>query len=423
MSFLKAYRCLTYFAYPLISVYLACRKFKGKEDLNRFNERMGYPNLKRPEGKLVWIHGASVGETLSVQPLIKKIQEVYPNLNIMVTSGTLTSAELMEKRLTGKAFHQYIPIDCPNQVKRFVEYWKPDVAFWIESEFWPNLLSEIKSKNIPLILINGRVSDRSFSRWKKLKSLSHELQSLFTKSFGQTDEDARRLKELGAQETDCVGNMKFGVGELICDETELNKVKSQIKSRHCWVAGSTHEGEDEPLAIAQKIIKEKFRDALLVLAPRHPKRADEVKQIFTKFGFNVAMRSKKEKITDKVDVYIADTIGEMGLSYRLGEIAFVGGSLIPFGGQNMIEPARLNKVVLCGPGTTNFREIVAKAKSQEALIEIKNGEELANAAIDLLSDEEKLKRMQKNAFDFAVKEQGVTDRLVEALKPYLKGNE
>ena len=208
------YRAATVVGYPLIAAYLAVRKARGKEDLNRFAERMGFASVPRPEGKLVWLHGASVGETLSMQPLIQKVQELYPDVNILVTSGTVTSAQLMEKRLTGKAFHQYIPVDCMPQVKRFVDYWKPDLALWLESEFWPNILSVISDRKIPLILINGRVSDRSFARWKKMPKFSRQLQKMFVKSFGQTQEDANRLKEIGAENTDCIGNIKFAAAPL-----------------------------------------------------------------------------------------------------------------------------------------------------------------------------------------------------------------
>ena len=225
------YRAATYVGYPLIAAYLAVRKSKGKEDLNRFGERMGYAAAPRPEGKLVWMHGASVGETLSMQPLIRKIQESYPDVHILVTSGTVTSAQLMEKRLSGTAFHQYIPIDCMAQVRRFVDHWKPDLALWLESEFWPNILSVISDRKIPLVLVNGRVSDKSFARWKKMPRFSRQIQKMFVKSFGQTQEDADRLKAIGAENTACVGNIKFAAAPLPVDEEELKRMKKETRLR------------------------------------------------------------------------------------------------------------------------------------------------------------------------------------------------
>ena len=353
MRLLNVYKAATVLGYPLIAVCLAIRKAKGKEDLTRFPERMGYAGKPRPDGRLIWIHGASVGETLSALPLINKLSELYPAVRIMVTSGTLTSADLMAKRLPENAFHQFVPVDTPAAVKRFVDYWKPDAALWIESEFWPNLLSEIAAHKIPLILINGRVSDRSFERWRKFPAFCRELQGLFTKSFGQTDEDARRLRVLGAKDAACVGNLKFAAGDLPYDADEFAKLEKQIANRPCWIAASTHEGEEEQLAFVQNALKTK--NALMILAPRHPKRGDEIEKLLKPAGLSVARRSRGEDIAPDTAVYLADTIGEMGLFYRLAQIAFVGGSLVAFGGQNIIEPARLGKAVVCGNNMMHFK--------------------------------------------------------------------
>lgn len=413
------YRAATYAGYPLIAAYLAYRKARGKEDLERFPERMGFAGHPRPEGRLVWIHGASVGETLSMLPLVRKIQETYPDLNILVTSGTVTSARLMGQRLDGKAFHQYIPIDCMPQVRRFVEYWKPDAAFWLESEFWPNILSVIAEKNIPLVLLNGRVSDRSFKRWRRMPGFARQIQELFVKSFGQTQEDADRLKALGARDTACVGNIKFAAGELPCDAEEMKRLEKQTAGRSVWTAASTHAGEEGFVAAAHAEIKKDIPSLLTVLAPRHPNRADEVEGLMKAAGLKVARRSRKEDITPETDVYLADTIGEMGLFYRLGEAAFVGGSLIEFGGQNIIEPARLKKAVLCGPYMMNFREITARAKAADALIQVADGKALTENVRLLLTDKKLLAEKQKNALAFATAEANVLERLMPELEPYL----
>lgn len=420
MNYLSIYRVITQICKPFLFVYMALRKIKGKEDLNRFGERLGICEKNRPLGKLIWFHGASVGETLSILPLIKKIQETYPNLNIMVTSGTVTSAGLMAKRLSGKAFHQYVPIDCPKEVERFVDHWAPDAVFWIESEFWPNLLSAIHRRNIPLILINGRISDKSFNSWKKYLKISQQIQSLFTKSFGQTNEDARRLSVLGAKETDCVGNIKFAGGELPVDGDELSKMIHEVGKRPVWVAASTHSGEEEQIAEAHSAVLKQHEDALLILAPRHPMRSKEIENIFKQAGMVVAVRSRGEKITERVNVYISDTIGEMGLVYRLGSVAFVGGSLIEFGGQNIIEPARLKKAVLSGKYMMNFREIVVMAKEADALIEVENAEQLGEQVKNLFADEKLLKSKQENALKFALAQEGVLDKLVNVVAEFFE---
>ena len=421
MRLLNVYKAATVLGYPLIAVCLAIRKAKGKEDLTRFPERMGYAGKPRPDGRLIWIHGASVGETLSALPLINKLSELYPAVRIMVTSGTLTSADLMAKRLPENAFHQFVPVDTPAAVKRFVDYWKPDAALWIESEFWPNLLSEIAAHKIPLILINGRVSDRSFERWRKFPAFCRELQGLFTKSFGQTDEDARRLRVLGAKDAACVGNLKFASKDLPYDADEFAKLEKQIANRPCWIAASTHAGEEEQLAFAQNALKTK--GALMILAPRHPKRGDEIEKLLKPAGLSVARRSRGEDIAPDTAVYLADTIGEMGLFYRLAQIAFVGGSLVAFGGQNIIEPARLGKAVVCGKYMMNFKEIVAKAVAAGALTVVEDKKELAQTLDALFENEGILKSKRENARRFALNQADVLNRLTAALTPYLDFDE
>lgn len=421
MRLLNVYKAATVLGYPLIAVCLAIRKAKGKEDLTRFPERMGYAGKPRPDGRLIWIHGASVGETLSALPLINKLSELYPAVRIMVTSGTLTSADLMAKRLPENAFHQFVPVDTPAAVKRFVDYWKPDAALWIESEFWPNLLSEIAAHKIPLILINGRVSDRSFERWRKFPAFCRELQGLFTKSFGQTDEDARRLRVLGAKDAACVGNLKFAAGDLPYDADEFAKLEKQIANRPCWIAASTHEGEEEQLAFVQNALKTK--NALMILAPRHPKRGDEIEKLLKPAGLSVVRRSRGEDIAPDTAVYLADTIGEMGLFYRLAQIAFVGGSLVAFGGQNIIEPARLGKAVVCGKYMMNFKEIVAKAVAAGALTVVEDKKELAQTLDALFENEGILKSKRENARRFALNQADVLNRLTAALTPYLDFDE
>ncbi len=421
MRLLNVYKAATVLGCPLIAVCLAIRKAKGKEDLTRFPERMGYAGKPRPDGRLIWIHGASVGETLSALPLINKLSELYPAVRIMVTSGTLTSADLMAKRLPANAFHQFVPVDTPAAVKRFVDYWKPDAALWIESEFWPNLLSEIAAHKIPLILINGRVSDRSFERWRKFPAFCRELQGLFTKSFGQTDEDARRLRVLGAKDAACVGNLKFAAGDLPYDADEFAKLEKQITNRPCWIAASTHEGEEEQLAFVQNALKTK--NALMILAPRHPKRGDEIEKLLKPAGLSVARRSRGEDIAPDTAVYLADTIGEMGLFYRLAQIAFVGGSLVAFGGQNIIEPARLGKAVVCGKYMMNFKEIVAKAVAAGALTVVEDKKELAQTLDALFENEGILKSKRENARRFALNQADVLNRLTAALTPYLDFDE
>ena len=238
--FLKIYNALITILYPLvIKGYINKRKQIGKEDVARFNERIGRPKLPRPEGKLFWLHGASVGESVSMLPLINKILETYPDSHVMVTTGTVTSADVMQKRLPERAFHQFIPIDNPIFTTRFVKYWHPDVALWFESEFWPAVLTSIKRKNIPLILINGRISNKTFKRWQQFDFICKELLSCFSMCLGQSEEDAYRLRVLGAKETTCLGNLKYAGLPLPVDEKNKKEILKQIGERKIWIASST----------------------------------------------------------------------------------------------------------------------------------------------------------------------------------------
>ncbi len=413
--FIILYRILMLLAMPFIYIWLFIRKKKGKEDKKRFNERLGKNLPPRPSGKLIWMHGASVGECLSMQPLIKQILSKNKDVHIMVTSGTVTSAELMAKRLPERAFHVYIPVDFSRFAKRFVSHFKPDAVLWFESEFWPNILFEINQAGHPLVLLNGRISDNSFRRWKKFTWVIRFILGQFTLVFGQTKEDARRLQILGAKEAVCVGNLKCAAPPAPFDDDDLKDLLRQIGKRPCWIGGSTHPDEESQMADIHLKVMEKFPDLLTISAPRHPNRRTEICQAFQKRGLSVAVRTQNEKITPETQVYLADTLGEMGLIYRLAPIVFVGGSLIKFGGQNMLEPMRLGRSVLIGPHAFNFREIVATGKEKQALIEVVDKNEMAEKILFYLSHPEEMVVLGARAEELACSEMAVLERVYDAL--------
>ncbi|MBO7244554.1 MAG: 3-deoxy-D-manno-octulosonic acid transferase [Alphaproteobacteria bacterium] len=415
MTALFFYKCLCILLYPFILIFIGFRLLKNKEDKSRLNERLGFPKKERPKGKLIWMHGASVGECLSMLPLVKKMLDEDKSMHVMVTSGTVTSAELMKKRLPERAFHQFIPIDTPLAAKRFVKYWNADAVLWFESDFWPNMLTAIKKNKKPLILLNGRISDKSFARWQKHPYIIKTIQSLFTLSFGQTQEDARRLKVLGAENVVSTGNLKFAAVNPPFDQEELKKIHQAINNRPCWTMASTHENEELQGAEIHITLKEKYPDLLTVFVPRHPNRADALIMQFEKKGLKVARRSKSEEITADTDIYMADTIGEMGLLYQLTDFVFVGGSLIAFGGQNMLEPMRLKRAVVIGPYAFNFKEIVATAKEKNALVEVQNKEELSSILAQFLIKPAHFSEMRENAERLATSEMSVLDRVWEIL--------
>ena len=417
--FIKIYNALITILYPLvIKGYISKRKHIGKEDINRFNERIGRPKKERPEGKLFWLHGASVGESISMLPLINKILETYPDSHVMVTTGTVTSADVMQKRLPERAFHQFIPIDNPIFTTRFVKYWHPDVALWFESEFWPAVLSSIKRKNIPLILINGRISNKTFKRWQQFDFVCKELLSCFTMCLGQSEEDAYRLRVLGAKESICLGNLKYAGLPLPIDEKAKKDLLKQIGSRKLWLASSTHDDEEIRIAKVHKRLKEKFPDLLTIIVPRHPNRGAEVAEEINKLDLTTALRSKGEKLTTKTDIYIGDTIGEMGLWYSIAKIVFIGGSLIPHGGQNFIEPSRVRDAVLVGPHMHNFTDAMNRAKKADAVMQVTDTLELQEMLEQLLDNENLLEAKCSLAYNWAASETKVLDGIMDKIKAY-----
>lgn len=415
------YKALMTLAFPILRVtYIRKRKKAKKEHPTRFNERLGNYKVPRPQGKLYWMHGASVGESVSMLPLIDKLLKEDPELSILVTTGTLTSAEIMAKRLPKRAFHQFIPFDVPAFAKKLIKHFKPDAVMWFESEFWPALLSEIKKAKIPLILVNGRISDKSFETWKKFKFVSKEILSCFSLCLGQSEQDKNRLILLGAPKTACVGNLKFAGMPLPVDVNKLNLLKQQIGSRPVFLLSSTHNDEEERFALYLPWLKENIQDVLTIVAPRHPNRGDDIVRMYRCRNFNVAQRSREEDITPETDIYVADTIGEMGLWYALSAISFIGGSLIPHGGQNFMEAARDKNAVIVGPNMQNFAEMMNRARFDDAVYQVGSAEDVVEEVITLFRDENLLLERQQKAYQWTQKEEAVLDGITNALKKVLK---
>ena len=415
------YNTLLRILYPLvIRPYIKKRKKNGKEDIKRFNERIGRPTKPRPEGKLIWMHGASVGESVSMLPLIQKLLEAYPDAYVMVTTGTTTSAEIMSKRLPERAFHQYLPIENPIFANRFIKHWRPDVALWFESEFWPAMLSCIKKKNIPLILVNGRISNKSFKRWQQFEFAIKELLNCFTLCLGQSEQDEYRLRVLGAKNTLCLGNLKYAGLPLPVDENKKNEILQQIEGRTTWLVSSTHDDEEYKIGKFLKELKQKIPNVLTFIAPRHPNRGIEIKErLQNELGLNVALRSADEKITPETEVYIADTIGEMGIWYDLFPLVFVGGSLIPHGGQNFMEPSRCRDAVIVGPHMHNFTDAINRAKKADGVIQVNDVIDLMSMVEHLLTNTDLLEAKRSLAYNWANGEAKVLDGIVEKIQCYL----
>ena len=414
------YRGLTTLALPLIRLYLARRRGQGKEDAARFGERLGRAGRARPEGPLIWLHAASVGEALSILGLTERILAEFGEVNMVVTTGTVTSARLLAERLPPRAFHQYVPVDRLAWARRFLDHWRPDIALWVESEFWPNLISETQARAITMILLNGRMSLRSFAAWRRWPGLIRPLLGGFALCLAQDDDEAKRLRALGAPSVKAPGNLKFASAPLPVDEKEAGRLARSIGARPVWLAASTHAGEEEIVVEAHRRMAPTHRGLLTVIVPRHPNRGQEVAAVLERAGMKGALRSRDDEIAPETEIYIADTLGELGLFYRLCPVAFIGGSLIPHGGQNLLEPARLDCAVIHGPHMENFRAVVEEMTTAGASIEAGNAKDIAAAVASLLDDEAARAARVEAARRIATAKDGVIDAVMEELGPFLK---
>lgn len=384
---LAAYRAASRISRPVAELALRQRLRDGKEDPQRINERRGLPGRPRPDGPLIWIHGASVGESLSVLPLVHRLKALRPDLNFLVTTGTITSAKLMAERLPEGALHQYIPLDHPGFVASFLDHWRPQAALFVESEFWPNLILAARERVAFMALINGRVSPKSFEEWSRKPRTIRYVLSAFDVLLAQDRQNAERLKVLSGRDVLSFGNLKNAAPPLPAGDDVLREIRQEINGRPVWLAASTHPGEEEAVFSAHRTLKQSFPSILTILAPRHPERGPEVRELGGTFDLKINMRSTRQPIEPDTDIYLADTLGELGLFYRISDISFVGGSLTPKGGHNPLEPARLGGAILHGPYTFNFVETYGDMRAPGGAALVRNDRELAMAIRRLLSDD------------------------------------
>lgn len=416
---LTLYRAATEVGAPLIHLFLARRRARGKEDGARFAERFGFAGRPRPADALIWMHAASVGESLSLLPLIERALADRADAQVLLTTGTVTSARLMAERLPRGAFHQYVPVDRALYVRRFLDHWRPHLVIWAESEFWPNLVSEPAARGIPMVLVQGRVSDSSFAGWRRAPGFIRDLLAGFALALAQTEEDARRLRTLGVRDARCLGNLKFAAPPLPADAAELARLEALIGGRRRWLAASTHPGEEEIAAAVHQRLAPAHPGLLTIIVPRHAERGAAIAALLAARGLAVARRSGGETITPATEVYLADTTGELGLFYRLSEIAFVGKSLVAPGGQNALEAARLGCAVVQGPHVANFAEMTRRMAAAGAAIEVADAAALGVAVGRLLDDESERAQRIKAAQRFAGAEAHVLDQVMAAIAPYL----
>ena len=384
---------------------LEARLKAGKEDPNRINERRGQtPNI-RPEGEVIWFHAASVGESIALLGLIENIVEERPLTNILITTGTTASANLINTRLPKKTIHQYVPLDVGKFVCNFLDHWRPNLAVFTESELWPCLIATAHARKVPLILINARISRKSFSKWKWLKGLVSSILSKFDIILCQDENTAKFIRKLSKSKIDpkVVGSLKESAPPLPFSEEDRSVISNQIGSRPIWLAASTHEREELMMAEAHEHARRFSRRLLLIIVPRHPNRGKKICSDLRNLGWQVSLRSGGEEINNYTEIYIADTFGEMGLWYRISSISFLGGSMTEVGGHNPFEPATLGSAILHGPHVWSAAEAYEELGKVKASLQVKNPEELSQAIVDLLNPDTNAS-MAKSAWDLSSKE-------------------
>ena len=402
----KLYQLASFLVYPLVRLLLLKRVAKGKEDPLRYTEKLGFYKIKRPKGKLIWFHAASIGEFNAILPVIKAIAEEFPYLNILVTTVTLTAANIAKNNLPINAIHQFMPLDCINIAQRFIAHWQPNLVIWTESELWPNIITLCKSQ-AELLLINARLSQRSSQRWNLVPSLAKTILTKFSLITAQSLETKLLLEGLGAEKVIYAGNLKFIAANFSFEAQEVNKLKLQMKNRVVLMAASTHPGEEAMFAKLHHKLRLNHPNLLTIIAPRHPSRINEVLEQLQ--GLSVVTRSSREEITKDTDIFLADTIGEFGLFFRLTEIVCIGGSWKKIG-HSFIEPAKLRNLIIFGPCMDNSRELADEFLERKAALLAESPEKI----------EEIIEAYFENPENFShFKDKFISNMILEGFKSFI----
>jgi 3-deoxy-D-manno-octulosonic-acid transferase len=417
----QIYKILSVIFFPAIFLLIIYRAIKGKEDFSRLNERLGFTKISKPKGNLIWFHSASVGEANSIFPLIEEIEKKYPKLNFLITTGTRSSAKAVAKKIqnSGKIIHQFVPIDSYICVKKFLNYWQPQVGLFVESELWPNLITCAANNGCELILLNARISEESVRKWKNNPNFFKNITNSINLVIAQSEKDKSRFESLNFKTVIKLDNLKFSAKKIANNAEALGKLLLEISGRKTILAASTSEGEEIVLINTYKKLLEVFPDLLMIIAPRHVNRFLDIAAIASSKKLSFSIRSKSEKIVSDVNVYIADTIGEMGVFYRACDIVFIGGTLNDRGGQNPIEPANLDCCIISGSNYKNFEEVYENLISRNGLIAVKNQDELLEKLQQALSNGKLANEFATNARNYVESKQNVVFDYMKELEIHL----
>lgn len=408
-------------AVPLILLRLIWRGRSAPAYFKRWNERFALQKVIAPKEPVIWIHAVSVGETEASAPLVESLLLSYPNHRILITTMTPTGSERVHQRYGDKVRHCYLPYDLPFSVNRFLAQWRPVLGIIMETELWPNLLHYCQQKDIPLVLANARLSARSANSYQRISTLTRQMLQSFRLIAAQSQDDRQRLIELGAnkQHVHAAGNLKFEINLPASAAEQAEALRASWGDRPVFIAASTHEGEDEIILNATRRIRASIPQLLLILVPRHPERFDRVAALSQKAGYKILRRSDNGMCTREIQVLVVDTMGELPLFYATCDIAFVGGSLVPTGGHNVLEPAALGKAVLIGPYHFNFNEISKQFLNANAAIEVHNSEQLADTVINLLQSPQKRAQMGETGQQLIKLSQGASQRVMNLIKRHI----
>ena len=419
---LQLYKSVSGASGPLLRALLHARSRRGKELPAHLGERLGRASLARGNSPLIWVHAASIGEAQSALILVERLQRLVPGTQILMTTGTVSSANMMRKNLPTGAVHQFYPVDHPAWAKQFLDHWKPDLVLWMESELWPNMLTGIKARGIPAILVNARLSEKSFRRWSWFGGAAKEILGAFSLILAQGEKEAARFRALGAKNVTATGNIKYSAKPLSFSESDLKAAGGAIGQRPLWLYASSHKGEESMACRVHQKLKLKFPDLLTIIVPRHPERRQDIittcEQANLKFVLRGEIRIPPSYDTD---IYIADTFGELGLFYRLAPLACIGRSFSDDGGggHNPIEAAQLNCAVLYGPNVQFQKELFEEMSNAGGALGVNNESELEEAISAFLSDPQRLAAMQQSGLEFTRMKARVVDIVIESISPWL----
>ena len=412
---LNLYKFVGFLIIPLIMINLRIRVINGKEDKNRFRERYGITKFRRPKGKIIWIHAASVGEFKSASVIINNLSD---NFKILVTTTTLSAAIYAKQKFGKKIIHQYAPLDIKIWIERFINNWKPDLSIWIESDLWPVTLKTLKEKSIKSILLNLRISPKSFEKWLLFKNLYKDMLSSFNEVFVQSLQDQKRIKKLTNLKIKYIGNLKLSEGERNTNSKSNTKIKKYLKKNKIIFLASTHKNEEKQFLNIINYISKNLNNYKIIMAPRHPERSEEIINELKNNKINCSLINKSKNFKEKL--FIINTFGQMQFYFSISDIVFLGGSLVKMGGHNPIEPARNNCAIITGPNIFNWHDIYKDMERFKSCIIFNNIKEIENFIKNINKNNKKLVLLKRKAKEFSKKNFFDTKLLFKIIKDNIK---